>query len=105
MKLDYFCLLLYALALAVLTVPAVGYGQGYPTKPIKLVVPRPAGGIADLRARVIAQRLGKAPDVRGHTAFAGAELDIWTPEEFAQYARKERPRWAQIVKAAGIAPQ
>jgi tripartite-type tricarboxylate transporter receptor subunit TctC len=46
-----------------------------------------------------------SPDVRGHTAFAGAELDIWTPEEFAQYARKERPRWAQIVKAAGIEPQ
>jgi len=222
MNLVRWLLALGAAAFAAVAVPLAGYGQAYPIRPIKLVVPWPAGGVADLRARVIAQRLGKAlgeqivvdnrpgasavlgahlvsraapdghmlfgsfidqgtvlslmrdlpydperdftyvaptgrtclvlvthipsateagypdvgittwggirapagtpatvvqmlnreinrilasPDVRGHVAFAGAEPDIWTPEEFAQDARKERPRWAQIVKASGIAPQ
>jgi tripartite-type tricarboxylate transporter receptor subunit TctC len=63
----------------------------------------PASVVALLNREI--NKILASPDVRGHTAFAGAELDIWTPEEFAQYARKERPRWAQIVKAAGIEPQ
>ncbi len=33
--------------------------QGYPDRPIKLVVPWPAGGITDLAGRVMAQRLGE----------------------------------------------
>src|SRR5258706_2108348 len=33
--------------------------QNYPTKPIKLIVPWPAGGITDTAGRVIAQRLSE----------------------------------------------
>ena len=33
--------------------PQQRWAQGYPTKPIKLIVPFPAGGPADLFARVL----------------------------------------------------
>jgi tripartite-type tricarboxylate transporter receptor subunit TctC len=59
MKFSGLLMVLGAVAASV-AVPVIGYGQVYPTRPIRLVVPWPAGGVADLHARVIAERLGKA---------------------------------------------
>jgi tripartite-type tricarboxylate transporter receptor subunit TctC len=48
----------FTLAAAVLaTLPA--WGQGYPAKPIRLVVPFPAGGATDLFARTLSQKMGE----------------------------------------------
>ena len=41
-------------------VPAVATAQAYPTKPIRLVVPFPAGGSLDVVARAIGQKLTEA---------------------------------------------
>jgi tripartite-type tricarboxylate transporter receptor subunit TctC len=38
---------------------ATAFGQTYPTKPIKIIVPYPAGGGTDIAARLIGQRLGE----------------------------------------------
>ena len=40
--------------------PSTGSGQGYPVKPIRVIVPFPAGGGSDTIARVLAQRLSGA---------------------------------------------
>lgn len=38
----------------------LGQAQTYPTRPIRFIVPFPAGGVADVTARLIGQRLGDA---------------------------------------------
>ncbi|SCX66200.1 tripartite tricarboxylate transporter substrate binding protein [Variovorax sp. EL159] len=39
---------------------ALGFAQGYPTRPITMVVPAPAGGASDAIARSLAETMGKA---------------------------------------------
>ena len=41
----------------VLAAPALALAQDYPIKPIRIVVPVPAGGAADTLARIIGERL------------------------------------------------
>ena len=48
-----------ALALLLIASP-LGAADPYPTRPIRWVVPWPAGGVADTQARIIAEHLGKA---------------------------------------------
>ena len=39
---------------------AQGAANGYPTKPIKIIVPFPAGGTSDVLARLLGQKIGDA---------------------------------------------
>ena len=41
-------------------VAPLAWGQGFPSRPLKIVVPFGAGGVADLTARTVAQQLGAA---------------------------------------------
>ena len=39
--------------------PALSWAQAYPAKPIRMIVPFPAGGATDILARALSQRLGE----------------------------------------------
>lgn len=47
-------------AFLLLALPPLAQAQNYPNRPVRLVVPFPAGGIADVVARVVGQKLGEA---------------------------------------------
>jgi tripartite-type tricarboxylate transporter receptor subunit TctC len=44
---------------AVAQTASTGSGQGYPAKPIRMIVPFPAGGATDILARALSQKLGE----------------------------------------------
>ncbi len=45
---------------AVLLLPGASWGQGYPTKPVRIIVPAQPGGGLDLIGRTIGEQLGRA---------------------------------------------
>ena len=49
----------FSLALAAICLPGLASAQAFPTKPIRIIVPFGAGGIADITARTVAQRLSE----------------------------------------------
>src|ERR1051325_19756 len=49
----------FIIAVAAASLSASAFGQGYPNKPIRRVVPYPGGGVSDIRGRALAQKLGE----------------------------------------------
>ena len=69
-------ILFLALACALLTTISSAFGQGYPSRPVTVVVPFAAGGPTDTLARILAQRmtvsLGQSVIIENVTGAAGS---------------------------------
>jgi tripartite-type tricarboxylate transporter receptor subunit TctC len=48
------------------------------------------------------RRIWALPDVIDSLQKLGAEPVVSTPDEFTMFARAERVKWAEVVKAAGV---
>jgi tripartite-type tricarboxylate transporter receptor subunit TctC len=62
----------------------------------------PSALIARLNAEVVEAM--KAPEIRERLMAGGAEPQTSTPEEFAAFIRAEIPKWARVIKSAGVKP-
>src|SRR5918996_3440843 len=65
--------------LGLLASPAAVPAQDYPTRPVRVIVPFPAGGITDVGARIVSQKLGEAlgqPAVIENRAGASGTLGV-----------------------------
>lgn len=64
----------------------------------------PAGTSASIIDRLNAEinRMLQLPDVRDRLTALGAEIIGGTPREFADHIRREIPKWAKVIKDAGV---
>ena len=77
----------------------VAHSQTFPSKPLRIVVPFPAGGTTDIAARIVAQRIPELPDVPTvrELGYPALELEGWnglfvaakTPKEVIDRLHKE----------------
>ena len=85
--------------LAMLGVSNPAFAQQYPNKPVKIIVPFPAGGVTDIAGRLIAQRLSEK---LGHQFFieniagAGGNLGM------AQAARSAGDGYTVLLSSSSI---
>jgi len=66
-------------ALALALAATTGWAQAYPTKPIRVIVPFPAGGPVDQTARALGSRLENIDEIRhatyGHKSVPSSRVD------------------------------
>jgi len=85
-------------------VPAIGETvQGYEAVAWQGLF-APAGTPRPVVDRIAAEvrRIWALPEVVAALTKLGAEPVVSTPDEFAAFARAERAKWAEVVKAAGV---
>jgi tripartite-type tricarboxylate transporter receptor subunit TctC len=63
----------------------------------------PKNAIATMSGHLV--KIMQAPDIRERFKADGFEPAGLGPEEFTAYLRAEIPKWAKIIKAAGIKPE
>jgi hypothetical protein len=71
-------------AAALPAVSRIAWAQAYPTRPVRLIAPFPAGGVVDLFSRLIGQplseRLGQPVIIENRAGAGGAQLAQSEPE-------------------------
>jgi tripartite-type tricarboxylate transporter receptor subunit TctC len=91
--------LIVAVALAVVTGGAAATAQTYPSRPITVIVPFAAGGVTDIVARIVSERMKTALSQSVHEIVPREQQ---TPEALAAYHKAEIAKWWPIIKAANI---
>jgi tripartite-type tricarboxylate transporter receptor subunit TctC len=87
-----------ACALPIAPIPALAQAGSYPAKPIRVIVPFPAGGTNDSIARIVAQKLGARlgqPVIVEDVPGAGGNIGS------AQFARSDADGYTLMVASPG----
>ena len=98
---------LLASLIAALPIGQSAHAQPYPAKPIRIIMPFPAGGPCDVIARAIGREIAvvvKDPEFRATFTDKQDLMPVGSlPHAFADFIRKDRDFWGPIVKASGVA--
>jgi tripartite-type tricarboxylate transporter receptor subunit TctC len=87
-----------AASAALLSLSAVALGQAYPSKPIRLIVPYPAGGATDFFARLVFPKLG---DALGQTVVVENRPGAGTAIGASELARSAADGYTLLLGDAG----
>ncbi len=71
----------------------VSHAQGWPQRPVKMIVPFPAGGPTDVLTRVLADKASQG------------EMTGGTPQQFAAVIQQEAQRWSKVIRDANVKPE
>ena len=96
------------IACAALLLALLAAAQGYPAKPVRVIVSVPAGGTPRdlvMRIRDDVAAVLQIPDVRQRLLDIGGEPGGQPQEEFAARIRYELENWQKVAKAGGLKPQ
>ena len=109
---------LATLVLATVVAAPAAAAEAYPSRPIRLILPFPAGGPTDILGRALGQKLSEQVGqpvvadnrpgpggVKTRLAQAGVEPLHSAPEQFASFIGTETTRYAQVIRNAGIKPE
>lgn len=80
------------------------FAQSYPVKPVRFIAPYPAGGVNDIVARVIGQRMSQALGQQWlveNRPGRGGSIGS-TPEEFLAVIKDDLAKWSRVIRENGI---
>jgi len=95
---------LFALAMS-----GLAAAQSWPSRPVRMIVPFPAGGPTDVLTRALAEKLSAAlvevcnlPETKQRFAQLGAVNTCGGGAALGKVITEDSQRWAKVIKQGGI---
>jgi tripartite-type tricarboxylate transporter receptor subunit TctC len=90
-------------AAALLALPALAQ-EAWPTRPVKLISPFPAGGTSDVIEAAL-RKVMTSPEIRQRLESVGFVVPPPGAAAYTKFVQSELDLWTRVIKSAGIKPE